>query len=69
MKLGYKIIDVRTTDRKPGFIYATIVDAQGAICVNATFDYCVDWIKREMAKEKSKAETSKSLSALVVHAG
>lgn len=50
MQLEYKIVNVRTISRKPGIIYASIVDAQGQLCVNATLDYCVGWIKCELAK-------------------
>ncbi len=41
----YQIINVRTNPRKPGFIYATIVDDKNTLCVNATLDYCVKWLK------------------------
>lgn len=60
MQLEYKIVNVRTISRKPGIIYASIVDAQGQLCVNATLDYCVGWIKSELAKaeQQTKALTT-----------
>lgn len=54
MTLQYQIVNVRTVSRKPGLIYASVVDSQGQLCVNATLDYCVDWIKNEVAKAAEK---------------
>jgi hypothetical protein len=41
----YRIKDIHTNSRKPGVIYATVVDDKGVLCVNATLDYCVKWIE------------------------
>lgn len=46
-KFPYQIIDIRTNPRKPGFIYATLIDDKGNLCVNATLDYCVKWIEEK----------------------
>lgn len=48
MKLEYKIVDIRTDSRRPGIIYANIIDENGGLCVSATLDYCVTWIRREV---------------------
>lgn len=58
--LEYSIVNVRTLARKPGFVYATIVDKRGQLCVNATLDYCVEWL--EMALERAKTEATKTLA-------
>lgn len=44
-KFPYQIVNIHTNSRKPGFIYATIVDDRNKLCVNATLDYCINWIR------------------------
>ena len=50
MKLEYQIVNVCTVARKPGVIYASVTDSQGHVCVTATLDYCVGWIKQNAEK-------------------
>ena len=53
-KFPYQITNIHTNTRKPGVIYATIVDDKNQLCANATLDYCVKWIKD--AHEKSEQD-------------
>ena len=48
-KSRYQITNIRTNTRKPGFVYASVVDEKGHLMVNATLEYCVDWIERVLA--------------------
>lgn len=59
MKLEYKLVEIRSFQRHPGYIYASIVDEHGGLVVNATLDYCVRWLERA-AQEAIKAEKSNS---------
>lgn len=51
----YQITNIRTNTRKPGFIYATIVDDKNERCVSATLEYCVKWIERKVDELKQEA--------------
>ena len=44
----YHIVGIRTHAHKPGYVYASVVDADGNLCVNATLDYCAKWIENEL---------------------
>lgn len=50
MTLSYKLINVRTLARRPGIVFATIVNDQEQICVNATLDYCIQWLEVEATR-------------------
>lgn len=41
----YQIVNIHTNSRKPGVIYAAIVDDRNELCVSATLDYCMKWIR------------------------
>jgi hypothetical protein len=51
MTFPYQITNIRTNSRKPGLIYASIVNENNELCVNATLDYCIQWIYK-MRREK-----------------
>lgn len=44
-RFPYQITNIHTNSRHPGFLYATIVDDKNQLCVSATLDYCVNYIK------------------------
>lgn len=46
-KFPYQIINIRTNPRKPGIIYAEIVDNENRPYVSATLEYCIQWIENK----------------------
>ena len=47
--IDYEIVNIHTNTRFPGEVYAKVRGGpDNAIYVNATLDYCCQWIKRNL---------------------